>query len=91
MSLALLKLASPKNLLRLATAYEETEELTERTGVFLRNMTNKSYSEWKTSDPIGTAWVLIQKSAKAGSAWKSALKPVVKLLLKYLRKAKEKA
>ena len=26
MSLALLKLASPKNLLRLATAYEETEE-----------------------------------------------------------------
>ena len=28
MSLALLKLASPKNLLKLATAWEETEELT---------------------------------------------------------------
>ena len=89
MSLALLKLASPKNLLKLATAYEETEELTERALAFKERVALDP-AEWEINDLL-TAKALIYDTVATGSAWKSALKPVVKLLLKYLRKAKEKA
>ena len=89
MSLALLKLASPKNLLKLATAYEETEEFTGAAVKFRDRMADKSPAEWGPGE-IEIAYSLIAEGVEAGSAWKSALKPVYKLLRKYLRKAKEK-
>ena len=90
MSLALLKLASPKNLLRLATAYEETNDLTGRAARFRERMFGKPVTEWKMDDLL-EAKDLIDETRRTGYAWKSALKPIAKLLLKYLRKAKEKA
>ena len=81
MNVDFVKLTSPKNLLKLALAYEVSEELTRQSLEIKARMTGKRLEDWDASDLL-EAWNLLDGVTAAGAAWESAFKPIVKRLKK---------
>ena len=81
MNIDFVKLTSPKNLLKLALAYEVQEELTRQSLEIKERMTGKRLEDWGAADLL-EAWNLLDGVTAAGAAWESAFKPIVKRLKK---------
>ena len=81
MNIDFVKLTSPKNVLKLALAYEVTEELTRQSLQIKARMTGKRLEDWGAADLL-EAWTLLDGVTAAGAAWESAFKPIVKRLKK---------
>ena len=81
MNVDFVKLTSPKNVLKLALAYEVQEELTRQSLEIKKRMAGKRLEDWGASDLLD-AWNLLDGVTVAGAAWESAFKPIATRLKK---------